>query len=282
MFQTLILLIVLLLPVAGVAEPLPVFVSVLPLKTFVEKVGGEHVEVSVMVLPGHNPASYDPTPRQIAALARAMLYVGVGVPFEKAWMERIRSANPELRILDAGAGIGQDSFAHHHEGDSANHPDPHLWTSPPAVKQIAAAIRDALTELDPAHGEQFARNYRSYAAELDALDGEIRSLLEGVSGRTFMVFHPAWGDFANTYGLTQLSIEKEGKEPGAHSLAALIEQARAERVKVIFVQPQFDRKAARQVAAAIGARVVAIDPLSADYIQNLRRVAQQIAEALQP
>jgi len=294
----LLALIALLLPLAGNAEPLRVFVSVLPLKTFVEKVGGGHVEVRAMVGPGFNPHTYDPSPREIAALSEAALYVGAGIPFEHTWMDRIRSANREMQVLDARAGIeppGPEEPEHNHDAarrengagadrDHVRHDhqegDPHIWTSPLLVRQMAGAIRDKLAELDPENENDYTRNYTAFVAELDALDREIRTLLAHAPDRKIMVFHPAWGYFADAYGLVQVPIEKEGKEPGPRALAALIEQAKRKRVKIIFVQPQFSRKSAEQVAHAIGGQVVAIDPLSPDYSANLRAVAQRIAEAV--
>ncbi|NNF96262.1 MAG: zinc ABC transporter solute-binding protein, partial [Halobacteria archaeon] len=235
-----------------------------------------------------------PTPRQISTLANSALYIRAGVPFEKAWMERIRSVNPNMRVLDARAGFdlriielheNDHDNEHHffkrradaHQGVSRR--DPHVWTSPPLVKRMAGNIRDALAELDPANGQDYALNFNAFAAELDRLDRDIQSRLKGVPIRKFMVFHPAWGYFADTYWLTQVPIEKEGKEPGARRLTALIEQAKREHVRVIFVQPQFNKKSAEQVARAIGGQVLAIDPLSPDYADNLRNLAQQIAEA---
>lgn len=276
-----ILIAALAIPTPTVAGPLSVFVSVLPQKTFVEKVGGQHVEVHVMVPPGHSPATYAPTPQQISALANAALYVRVGVPFEKAWMARIRAANPHMETLDARTGIDLRSIERHgHEHDAQtgeSERDPHVWTSPPLVSHMARNIRDALTGLDPAHGPDYARNYALFAAELEELDLDVRARLKELPKRKFMVFHPAWGYFADTYGLIQVPIEKEGKEPGARALTALIEQARREQVDVIFVQPQFSRRSASQVASAIGGRVVAIDPLAPDYVENLRNVARQLA-----
>lgn len=274
----------LLIPAVGGAEPLRVFVSVLPQKTFVEKVGGNQVEVRALVRPGHSPATYDPTPEQISALASARLYVRTGVPFENAWMERILSANPALQVLDAREGIDMRTFAQgeHSHGDSKSGElelDPHIWTSPPLVARMARNIRDALTELDPEHGEEYSRNLDAFSRELAALDSEIRTLLANAKSRWFMVYHPAWGYFADTYGLTQVPIENEGKEPGARRIAVLIDQARREGIRVIFVQPQFNRRSAEQIAHAIGGRVVAIDPLSPDYVDNLREVARQIADA---
>ncbi len=262
---------------------LQLFVSVLPQQTIVERVGGEHVQVRSMVRPGHSPATYEPTPRQVAALADADLYVRVGVPFEDAWMARILAANPNMEVVDARTGIVQHrSLGHDHRGEvwyQESDLDPHIWTSPPLAKIIARNIRDTLIRLAPRHRAVFDANYRAFAQELDALDREIRVLLADLSNRRFLVFHPAWGYFADTYDLIQVPIEKTGKEPGAKALGAVIDQARHERVRVIFVQPQFNRKAAQQVAEAIGGRVEAIDPLAADYVENLRRVARLIKEA---
>jgi zinc transport system substrate-binding protein len=299
MVQKLIIFIMLLLPSLGSGEPLSVFVSVLPQKTFVEKIGGNHVKAQAMVRPGNNPHTYDPTPRQIRDLTEASLYIRTGIPFEDVWLERLRSANPHMQVLDARLGIDLRAIEHHdheHEAEHEDHHqnedhghhdghksdlerDPHIWTSPPLVKRMAANIRDALIELDPANSQDYKSNYDAFATELDGLDSKIRAMLENVPTRKFMVFHPAWGYFADTYGLMQIPIEKEGKEPGARALTALIQQAKDENVKVILVQPQFSKRSAEQVARAIGGRVVAIDPLSADYLNNLHEVARLIAEA---
>lgn len=287
-----LLLLSILVPVAANTEPLRIFVSVLPQKTFVERIGGPHVAVQVMVGPGHNPGTYSPTPRQVAALAGTDLYIRTGVPFEDAWMERIRAINPDLLVLDARSGIDLRATGHHDDGVGQddhddrgigqNTLDPHVWTSPPLVKQMSGSIRDTLTNLDPTNAQVYADNFAAFAAELDALDQNIRVLLKDLSNRRFMVFHPAWGYFADAYGLIEVPIEKEGKVPGARAMAALIEQAKREQIKVIFVQPQFDKRAASRVASAIGGRVVAIDPLAADFAANLLQVAGTIAATARP
>ena len=147
---------------------------------------------------------------------------------------------------------------------------------------MAGSIRDALSKLDPANAQKYAQNHAVFTAELTALDNEIRTLLKGASKPNFMVFHPSWGHFADTYGLTQIPIEFNGKQPGARALTALIARAKQQQVSTIFVQPQFDSKSAQQLARAIGARVVIIDPLSPDYLNNLRNVARQIAASTPP
>jgi len=318
--QKLLLLIIVFVPASGLAEPLRVFASVIPIQTFVEKIGGQHVDARVMVRPGFNPHTYDPTPQQISALAGASLYVRTGVPFEKAWMDRIQSANPAMPVLDARDGItlremeahdhdnhGHDAKPHaepghdhddndkhenhdehakqgSHEGHHDGHEeqDPHVWTSPPLVRHMIGGIRDRLTELAPAHAETFARNHDAFVSELERLDRDLHAQLDPLPNRRFLVFHPAWGYFADAYGLTQVPIEREGKEPGARALATLIDQAKRENIKVVFMQPQFDKRSATQVAQAIDGVVVAVDPLAADYIDNLRRVGREFAQALQP
>lgn len=265
------------------AEPVRVFVSVLPLQTFVAKVGGAHVDVRLMVRPGFSPHTYDPTPQQIAALGATALFVRTGVPFEDAWMDRIRSANPSMQILDVRQGLSlrrSDGHGHEHGHEHAEEQDPHVWTSPRRVIEMLGPIREALATLDPAHADDFAANQAAFTAELTELDREIQALLDPLTERRFMVFHPAWGYFADSYGLEQVPIEREGKHPGAQSLVHLIEQAKREGVRAVFVQPQFDRRQAEQVARAIGGRVISVDPLAADYVDNLRAVAGELAEAL--
>jgi zinc transport system substrate-binding protein len=264
------------LPAAHAAAPVGVFVSVLPLRTIVEKVGDGHVRVQAMVQPGQSPHSFEPTPRQVQALAGAALYVRTGMPFEDIWMARFRGANPRMRVLDARAGIQLRRQA---DEDGRTRTDPHIWTSPLLAKAIARNVRDALDSLDPTHRRDYERNCQAFVAQLSSLDREIRVILRGVRSRSFMVFHPAWGYFAETYGLTQVAVQQEGKEPGAKSLSALIDQARREEMKVIFVQPELSARAAKQLARAIGGRVETADPLAPDYVDNLRRFARLIAEA---
>jgi zinc transport system substrate-binding protein len=273
-------------------DALPVFVTVAPLETFVSRIGGEHVRVNALVRPGQDPHAYEPTARQIAALADADLYVRVGVGFEDAWMPRLLAANPRMRVLDAQDGLemrrndegqqhGDQGHRHEHGHDHGDF-DPHVWTSPARVKMMGAKIRDALADLAPEYAADFAANYDRFAADLDSLDSEIRARLSGVENRRFMVYHPAWGYFAEDYALEQVAIEREGKEPGARALTAMIEQARREGIRVIFVQPQLNPASAEQVARSIGGHVAVIDPLSGDYFENLRQVAELIAGAGAP
>ena len=268
------------------AGKLPVFVSILPQKYFVERIGGEHVRVSVMVGPGQSPATYEPRPRQMAELVSARLFYRIGVAFEEVWMERISAANPGMELLDARDGLilreMEPAGGHHHDHDhprqAKGHPDPHIWLSPVMVRAMAARLQDTLIRLDPSNQASYRANYQAFADDLEALTRETRNRLADLKQRSFMVFHPSWGYFADEFDLKQMPIESEGKEPGASTLVRLIEQARAEHISVIFVQQQFSQAPARGLAAAVGARLVAIDPLAEDYLDNLRRVTTALKD----
>lgn len=275
---------------AQAAEPLGVYVSILPQKQIVQRIGGEAVKVDVLVLPGQSPATYEPNPQQMVALSRAQLYFRIGVPFENTWMSKIQQAYPSLKLVDTRQGIALLPIDRH---DHATQPggqtaatsekrlDPHIWTSPPLVKQQAANIRDALVAMRPTEKARFDAGYERYITELDVLDMELRQLLSDKVQRRFMVFHPAWGYLADAYRLQQMPIEIEGKEPSPQALARIIDRAKAEGIRVIFVQKQFSRTAAEQVARAIGGEVVAIDPLAEHFVGNMHDVGQALVRGLQ-
>ncbi len=265
------------------AGPLTVFVSILPQKYFVERIAGHSAHVVVMVGPGDSPASYEPSPRQVAALSGARVYFEIGVPFEHVWMTRIRAANPDMLIVDTVAGIERrriDGPADTTSRTVLN--DPHLWTNPALVKAMAVRIRDTFSRIDRTHAEQYERNYRKFANDLDNLDAEIRARLAPFAGQTILVFHASWGYFADAYGLRQIAIEAAGKEPGPKTLANDIDEAKALGITVVFVQPQFSRANAQMIARELGGRVVVVDPLAENYIDNLRRVATSFAQAMSP
>ncbi len=266
-------------------ERLKLAVSIIPQKNLVQRIAGESVEVQLLVQPGQSPATYEPTPKQMAALSQAQLYYRIGVPFEHIWMRRIQSTYPSLSILDARDGIelraveGGDE-GHHDHAHEEGELDPHIWLSPPLIKIMALRLRDKLIELDPDNSDLYTRNHAELASSLEQIDKDIRQALETMDTKKFMVFHPSWGYFADAYGLQQIPIEGGGKEPGARALARLIEQAKQSRIGVIFVQKQFSQRHARSIASAIGAKVVVIDPLSEGYPENLRDVAKAMAQGL--
>jgi len=256
-------------PVETEEAKINVVVSILPQAYFVRRVGGDRVEVTVIVPPGASPATYEPSASQMRSLAQADLYIRIRVPFEEAWMGKIAAANPDMLIIDSSEGI-----------ERIGGKDPHIWLSPRLVKLQVQAIYKGLVEVDPENKALYAQNRDQFIADLEALDVEIAEVLAQVRGKKFMVFHPVWSYFARDYGLQQIAIEVEGKEPSAAELAALIETAKTEGIKAIFVQPQFSSKTAETIARQIGAQVVYVDPLAEDWMDNMRLVAETFAQAL--
>ncbi|MBW1801147.1 MAG: zinc ABC transporter substrate-binding protein [Deltaproteobacteria bacterium] len=277
------------------AKPIKVFVSIMPQKYFVQKIGKDLVTVDVMVQPGASPATYEPRPGQMKALSRARAYFAIGVPFEKAWLKKIAASNPDMMVVHTDHGIQKVPMAvqHHrrrgyrreieqgHDGRREQGIlDPHIWTSPPLVLKQAGVILAALENIDPEHGAAYEDNYKTFESEIMKLDAEFRNSLAGRRGLQFMVFHPAWGYFARTYGLKQVPIEIEGKDPKPAQLKGLIDQARADNIRVIFVQPQFSSKSAGLIAKAIGGQVAFVDPLALNWPENLREAAGKFKAAL--
>jgi len=274
-------------PIDG-RDKIKVFVSILPQAYFVERVGGDRVDISVMVGPGHSPATYEPIPKHMTELDKARLYFRIGVPFEDVWMMRISRANPRMKVIDTRRGIElrpirahyhNEGGQHHH--DSTGMKDPHIWLSLRLVKVQAQNICNALISEDPAYRTYYENNLSAFEHDLDRLDGEIRSVFKNSRTRKFMVFHPAWGYFAHDYGLEQIPVEVEGKEPSARALADLIKVAKKEGISVVFVQSQFSTRNAEAVARAIGGRVVGIDPLARDYLKNMRKIAETFRRVIQ-
>ena len=276
--------------VALAGDPFSVFVSILPQKYFVERIAGDEVEISVMVRPGADPATYEPSPRQMADLTKAKAYFGIGVPFETAWLDRIQSNYPGLVIVDTQEGITLRQIEGHHHSTSqikgkephAEHLlDPHIWLNPLLVRRQGETIYKALAAINPPKASVYFENYQRFAEDLEVLDNKIRGILDHGVGGKFMVFHPAWGYFADAYGLQQIPIELAGKEPSARELAEFIDVARREQIKIIFVQSQFNIRPAQAVAKAVGAKVVQLDPLAEDYMVNMIATARAISEALE-
>lgn len=254
-------------------ELLNITVSILPQKYFVERVGGNLVNVSVMVQPGESPATYEPKPEQMTALSIADAYISIGVPFEKAWLEKIQAANPAMKMVDTTQGIDRNATS---DGGF----DPHIWLSPSLVKIQSETIYSALAALDPANEGVYKANLDAFISDIDELDANIRATLEQTESKKFIVIHPAWGYFAQDYGLEMIPVEVGGQEPSVQELAALIEQAKAENIKVVFAQPEFSQEDAKTIANEIEGEVILISPLNPDWLNNLRSVAETFTNVL--
>ena len=286
-------------------DKLNVIVSILPQKAFVEAVGGNFVNVKELIPPGGSPATYEPKPGDLANVEKADIYFKIGhIPFEKSHAGKLANLNPNMKIIDTSTSVklryfdkdkevkheheqmlnddhGKHSFdkqeegSHHHKGI-----DPHIWLSPMQVKKQVAIIREVLSQEDPQNLEIYQKNAEKFKKKLDELHIELNAIFKESKTDKLMVFHPAWGYFADEYNLEQIAIEQDGKEPTAKQLQYIIDLAKEENIKVIFVQKQFDKEIAQSIAEQIGATIISIDPLSGDYLNNLKVVGTKIAESL--
>ena len=278
-----------LLPTAP-AEAAPryqVTAGIPPLAYLVQRVGGELIEVATLIPAGQDPHSFEPKPSQISELSRSALYFSLNMPFEQTLLAKLPTRNG-FRVIEVDRGIDKLPLPeHYHDHDdrkSAAHEhgelDPHIWLAPRKLLIIAAHIMTGLAELDPSRADTYLANYQLLKEEIEELDEQISRLLAPLAGRTFYVYHPAFGYFADAYHLRQYPVEIGGKSPGPRQLITLIGQARREGVRVIFVQPQFDRKSAAALAQAIDGVVFPLDPLAREVTANLAEMAAQIHAAL--
>ena len=261
-----------------------VIVSIVPLKVFVDKIGGDKVNTSVMVKAGASPHTYEPKASQMKAISKANVYFAIGVEFEKIWLDKFQNQNQKLIIKDVAYNLNKATInEHHHEKETHVHHneptlDPHLWVNPLNVKKIAHNIFVTLATLDPKNLAFYKKNLDAYIKKLDSLDTKIKTILKDVpNGSTFMVFHPAWGYFAKEYHLKQLPVEVEGKEPKMKALVKLMKKAQKENVHAIFTQPEFSDKSAQIIAKNLHIRVVKASPLAENWSENLINLAKAIA-----
>ncbi|MDR0989495.1 MAG: zinc ABC transporter substrate-binding protein [Prevotellaceae bacterium] len=267
---------------ADEAKTLPLLtVTVEPLRYFTQAIAGNRFHVVSMVPKGSSPETYDPTPRQLVEVSRSSAYLRIGhIGFEQVWMERIAQNAPRLRFFDTSKGIDLIRGEGHRHRDGTRHAggvEPHVWNSPRNAAVIATNIFSALCTLDTLHTAEYRRRCDSLLVHIRQTDSLLRRRLSSPrADRAFMIYHPALSYFARDYGLRQLSIEEGGKEPAPAHLAQLIETARRERVRVIFIQPEFDRRHAELIARQTGTRVVDIHPLSYRWSDELLRTAEAL------
>jgi len=270
-------------------ESAQVTVSVLPQAYFIERISGGSIAVNVMVGPGEEAHTYEPKPEQMRALAESQIFFTIGLEYEAAWVPRFEDINPNLEIVDMAKGIQRiplsSDHTHHDEEDSHAEEseeglDPHVWLSPENGRLIAENTLAALIDLAPESADVFQKNYELLIADIEDVDRHINETLNGLTQRQFMVFHPAWGYFADHYNLEQLPVQVGGQDPSASELASLIDIAQNEKIKVIFIQPTFNTASADAISQEIGAEVAVVDPLAEDWLSNLQSAAEAFAAAL--
>jgi zinc transport system substrate-binding protein len=253
---------------------LVVAVTIPPQEEMVRAVAGDRVDVLVLVPPGSDPHTYEPSPQQLEQASRASLYLTLGsvLPVEDTLSRRLPSLNPGLVVVDTSAGV---EFL----GEGASR-DPHIWLSPGNAVIMVGHIKDALIMADPSNETAYRAGAGDYIRQIEDLNHTISGSFAGKENRTVMVSHPAWAYFARDYNLTIISIEEEGKEPTPGELAALVERSRESGVTVIFADALEPRRNAEVIAAEIGATVETVNPLAPDYLANLDWTARLFTRSL--
>jgi zinc transport system substrate-binding protein len=281
---------VLLLCGVLLAQKLEVTVSIVPQAYFIEKIAHDKVNVNVMVQPGFSPATYEPKTSQMKALSQSDVYFSIGVPFERVWLQRFKSANKNLAFVDTTKAIKKRSIDKHRHEDEHGHGhhheeqkslDPHVWLDPILVKQQAKTMYETLSRLDTNNAAFFKQNYEAFLQELDTLHDELQTLLATAKHKAFMVFHPSWGYFAQRFDLKQIAVEVSGKEPKPNQLVELIHEAKENNIKTVFVAPEFSQKSAQVIAKSIDGSVFAISPVAKNWDENLRFFAASIVQSYQ-
>ena len=264
-------------------EKLNVYVSIMPQKYFAEKVGGSLVNVSVLVPSGTSPENFDPSPKQIVQLGSSDVYFTIDIPFENIFLDKLKVGKKKLVVADCDKDVPKLRNQEHEEQEDHHHGefDPHIWTDPELIKIIAKNMADTLSGIDPAHTSTYASNLNRFKDELDALKNELSQKLAPYKGRVFYVYHSAYTYFARRFGLVQKSIETGEKEPTPAKLRELVNQASQDKVKTIFIQPEFPASGAKRVAEAIGGRTVTMSVLEHDVPANMRKTAALLVESFE-
>lgn len=256
-------------------------VSIIPQQYLVSSIADTLVEVVVMVPPGASPATWEATAEQMKDLSDASIYFRIGhIGFEKAWMEQISSLNENMRIIDLSEGMNLVGLETRHGDHTHTGVDPHIWMSPIKMEQMARKVFNELKVMFPEDKEYLRANYEDMMKDIKSSANHVKGSLQASEGRSFMIFHPSLGYLASDYGLEQVSIEFEGKEPSPSYLKECIDLAKQKGIKVIFVQKEFDRRNAELIASEIGGEVIVIDPLSYNWPAEMKSIAEQLRKAL--
>ena len=273
-------------PDGGSFEGLMVAVSIPPQAYLAERIGGAHLQVTTLLQPGESPATYQPSDHQVSQILQSRIFFQIGVPFERGkWAGAVSSSVHGISIVDTRKGVPLRRMKDHHhdthesgeENDHAEGADPHIWLAPALLKIQARTMADNLIKADPEHAAAYRANLEVLLSDLDRLHDELQKRLSPYRGRSLFLYHPAWGYFCDAYGLEQVALEIEGKEPSDEELTRLQVRIRASGTRVIFVQPQIAGTSARAVAEALGVELRTIDPLARDILTNLRSVGETIA-----
>lgn len=258
-------------------------VTIEPQRFFLEKIVGNSYRINTVVPPGASPETYEPTPAMMLDLANSEMYFKVGyLGFENVWVANLAKNNPKIVIVDCSKGIDLIMGGHDHNSDEKDihhspTPDPHVWSSPKTAKIFAGNMYRALVFANPDSTQFYKTNFEKLEKIIDDTDSVVSGLLRNVTSRSFVIYHPALSYLARDYNLIQHSIEFEGKNPSPSQMKSLVDIAKSEQVKVVFIQKGFDRKNAEVVAQEVGAKVFEINPLGYEWDKEMIRIAEILA-----
>lgn len=254
------------------------FVSIDPLRFITQQIVGEEWSVQTFVPKGSSPETYDPTPSQLVEVSQSKAFFMAGyLSYEVQWGERLKENAPNVEFCNTAQGIDLLTSKHYHGKEEHQGVDPHTWTSPRNMMQIAKNVCLVLSRIDASNKEQYLQNLDKLNTRLAKVDSTLTEELQNCKQKTFAIYHPSLTYFANDYGLRQLCIEDEGKEPSPQQLQQLIEQCRAQGVKTIFIQKEFNVQNAQVIAQEIGAQLVQIDPLNYDWEEEMLKIARYLS-----
>ena len=298
------------------AKPV-VIASIAPVGYLAKAVGGDKIEVQSLAK--GDVHSYEPKPNDMKAVAKASLFIAAGLEFEEAWIPRFKASAKNLVVVQSDAKIAKlkeehaghadhdeehsghddhkakdDKHSGHAEHDEKHeaheehdeeheaHADPHVWLNPMLAITMARNISDALIDMDKANKDFYLENFQKLMNDLLAFDESAKESLAGLKNRKFVVYHPAWGYFAEHYDLEQISIERNGKEPKIDEMASTVKMIKDENIKVIFADPNRSQKSAQVLASQTGAKVELLDPLGYNLLENLKIAVGAIKDANSP
>ncbi len=255
-----------------------VAVSIGPEVEFVNAVGGDKVNVILMVPSGSDPHTYEPLPNQLTRISNAKMYAEVGTPveFETNYMAKIKSINPTMLVVNCSKGIKLIPNTAENESDEV---DPHVWTDPKNARIMVENIYQGLTQVDPADKAYFQKNRDQYLQKLDELDKNTAKLLKEKNSSIILVYHPAFGYYAKAYNLTMVAAMINDEEPSPQRIAMMVDTARKNNIRIVFTEPQYDQKYMQSVASQIGGQVVFVNDLDENYLQNMENTAKAFSRS---
>jgi len=262
---------------AGAAETLKVITGVPPYGYLAKRLGGDYLSVQVLLDASEDPHTFEPRPKKIMSLGGARVFFSAGMEFEERLLARIKGNFSDLTVVDLSEGLTEEAAA----GETVHHHDPHIWLSPTLLIGQVEKMAQTLSKIDSDHAGYYQQNLKELQKELRQLHERIAKMLSPFRGRSFLVYHPAFAYFGRDFGLKQVAVEADGGKPSPRQLGALLALARKEKVKVVFVQPQFDRASAQVLAASIDGVVLAMDPLAWDVMENFSKMAEKLEQAFE-